>query len=42
MFEKILNDANLNSRTNIETVVVNATYKRDVSDDLKAAREKTN
>ena len=34
--------ANLNSRTNIETVVVNATYKRDVSDDLKAAREKTN
>lgn len=33
--------ANLNSRTNIETVVVNATYKRDVSDDLKAAREKT-
>ena len=34
--------ANLNNRTNIETIVVNATYKRDVSDDLKAAREKTN
>ena len=31
----------LNRRTNIETVVVNATFKRDVSEDLKAARKKT-
>jgi len=34
--------ANLNNRTNIETIVVNATHKRDVSGDLKAAKEKTN
>ena len=32
--------SNLNNRTNIETVVVNATYKRDVSEDLNAARNK--
>ena len=40
--EIIFLTANLNNRTNIETIVVNATFKRDVSDDLKAAREKTN
>tara|TARA_E500000331_G_scaffold277103_1_gene269793 strand:- start:95 stop:862 length:768 start_codon:yes stop_codon:yes gene_type:complete len=32
--------SNLNNRTNIETVVVNATYKRDVSEDLNAAKNK--
>ena len=32
--------SNINNRTNIESVVVNATFKRDVSKDLNAARNR--